>query len=64
MTYLEDKWKITINPILVCYKNEYTRKFVGALTQPVNSTWTKSVEGAYLPNLTIYNSPIPDKILI
>ena len=63
MTYLEDKWKITINPILVCYKNEYTRRFAGTLTTPVNSTWTKSVEGAYLPNLTIYNSPIPDKIL-
>jgi hypothetical protein len=24
--YLEDRWKITINPILVCYKNEYTNK--------------------------------------
>jgi hypothetical protein len=25
--YLEDRWKITINPILVCYKNEY-KKYV------------------------------------
>jgi hypothetical protein len=21
--YLEDRWKVTINPIIVCYKNEY-----------------------------------------
>jgi hypothetical protein len=29
--YLEDRWKVTINPILVCYKNEYQRKFSGSL---------------------------------
>jgi hypothetical protein len=22
MRYLEDRWKVTINPILICYKNE------------------------------------------
>jgi hypothetical protein len=31
MTYLEDRWKVTINPLLVCYKNEYTNKFIGSL---------------------------------
>lgn len=61
--YLEDRWKITINPILVCYKNEYAQKFSGSLIQPQNSTWTESVGGEKLPNLPIYNSPIPDKIL-
>lgn len=61
--YLEDRWKISINPILVCYKNEYIRKFQGPLIQPQNSTWAESVEGEKLPNLPIYNSPIPDKIL-
>lgn len=61
--YLEDRWKVTINPILVCYRNEYTKKFAGPLIQPINTTWTKSVGGEYLPNLPIYNSPIPDKIL-
>lgn len=61
--YLEDRWKVTINPILVCYRNEYTRKFAGPLVSPVNTTWTKSVGGEYLPNLPIYNSPIPDKVM-
>lgn len=61
--YLEDRWKVTINPILVCYRNEYTRKFAGPLISPVNTTWTKSVGGEYLPNLPIYNSPIPDKVM-
>ena len=61
--YLEDRWKITINPILVCYRNEYARKFQGSLIQPQNSLWVKSVGGESLPRLPIYNSPIPDKIL-
>ena len=61
--YLEDRWKVTINPILVCYRNEYARKFQGSLIQPQNSLWVKSVGGESLPRLPIYNSPIPDKIL-
>lgn len=61
--YLEDRWKVTINPILVCYRNEYTRKFQGSLIQPQNSLWVKSVGGESLPRLPIYNSPIPDKVL-
>ena len=62
--YLEDRWKITINPILVCYKNEYQRKYSGALIQPQNSTWARSKDGSQmLPTLPIYNSPIPDQVL-
>lgn len=61
--YLEDRWKIAINPILVCYKNEYQRKFSSSLISAQNSTWTNSSGGEQLPNLPIYNSPIPDKIL-
>lgn len=61
--YLEDRWKVTINPILVCYRNEYARKFQGSLIQPQNSLWVKSVGGESLPRLPIYNSPIPDKVL-
>ena len=61
--YLEDRWKVTINPILVCYRNEYTKKIQGSLIQPQNSLWVKSVEGESLPRLPIYNSPIPDKVL-
>ena len=55
--YLEDRWKITINPILVCYKNEYQRKFAGPLIQDYNSTWTDKNR----PKLPVMNSPIPDK---
>lgn len=62
--YLEDRWKVTINPILVCYKNEYQRKFSGALIQPQNSTWAKAKDSSQmLPTLPIYNSPIPDQVL-
>lgn len=62
--YLEDRWKVTINPILVCYKNEYQRKDSGALIKPENSTWADSYDGqSKLPPLPIYNSPIPDNVL-
>lgn len=62
--YLEDRWKVTINPILVCYKNEYQRKFSGSLIQPQNSTWAKAKNSSQsLPTLPIYNSPIPDQVL-
>ena len=42
--YLEDRWKITINPILVCYKNEYKKSTLtpGPLISPANSTWAKA----------------------
>ena len=61
--YLEDKWRVTINPLLVCYKNEYTRKVSGALVQSINSTWANAKNGGKLPPFAIYNSPIPDQIL-
>lgn len=62
--YLEDRWKVTINPILVCYKNEYQRKFSESLIQPQNSTWAKAKDSSQmLPTLPIYNSPIPDQVL-
>lgn len=62
--YLEDRWKVTINPIIVCYKNEYQRKFPGSLIQPQNSTWAKAKDSSQmLPTLPIYNSPIPDQVL-
>lgn len=62
--YLEGKWKVNINPILICYKNEYIKRFSGALIQPQNSTWAKSKNSSQnLPTLPIYNSPIPDQVL-
>lgn len=50
--YLEDRWKITINPIIVCYKNE------GKLWKG-ESSWTSPNR----PPLTIKNSPIPNDAL-
>ena len=66
MRYLEDRWKVTINPILVCYKNEYKRVYAnGPLIQQQNSTWSRSKKdnSQLLPSLPIYNSPIPDQVL-
>ena len=60
--YLEDRWKITINPILVCYKNEYNLRpsYVGGFAQITkdNTTWTT----ANKPKLPVFNSPIPSKV--
>ena len=63
--YLEDRWKITINPILVCYKNEYKKSTLtpGPLISPANSTWAKAYNSnQMLPTLPIINSPIPDQV--
>lgn len=55
--YLEDRWKVTINPILVCYKNEYRSGLS-------DSTWAYAKDSFQrLPTLPIYNSPIPDQVL-
>lgn len=64
--YLEDRWKVTINPILVCYKNEYTRTSNASSLFGTGgkTTWPKSADGStHLPSFTIYNSPIPDQVL-
>lgn len=64
MRYLEDRWKVQINPLLITYKNEYVRKDPNkALCIPENSTWKDGVEeGVKLPPLPLYNSPIPDEV--
>ena len=46
MRYLEDKWRVNINPILVVYKNENNWK---------NQGWDK-------PPIPIYTSPIPGTV--
>ena len=64
MRYIEDRWRIQINPLVVAYKNEYTRKDTGYLFTDANSTWTYAEdEKTRLPKLSIYNSPIPSMIL-
>lgn len=64
MRYLEDRWKVQINPLLITYKNEYVKKDPNkALCIPENSTWKDGVEeGVKLPPLPLYNSPIPDEV--
>ena len=58
--YLEDRWKIQINPIIVCYKNEYNvNNYVGYRLNEKNSTWTSKNR----PRLTLKNSPVPKKAL-
>lgn len=59
--YLEDKWRITINPINVCYKNEYKKdKYNRILIHPSYTTWNTTQEGFNKPKLPIMNSPIPN----
>lgn len=66
MRYLEDRWKVQINPLLITYKNEYERKdSTKALCAPENSTWKDGEgtrKGDKLPPLPLYNSPIPEKV--
>lgn len=70
--YLEDRWRITINPILVCYKNEYMKKNpydTGVLCQPKNSTWPNAMNAEYkksetkLPPITIKNTCLPKAVV-
>lgn len=66
MRYLEDRWKVQINPLLITYKNEYERRdSTKALCIPENSTWKDGAgtrAGDKLPPLPLYNSPIPDVV--
>lgn len=61
--YLEDKWRVQINPILICYKNEYNlrpsqQNGLAQLT-PANSSWHHPNR----PPLPVMNSPIPSQAL-
>lgn len=65
MRYLEDRWKVTINPIIVCYKNEYVKTSEDRLPliHPNHSTWSKAYESSQmLPSLPIANSPVPNEV--
>lgn len=66
MRYLEDRWKVQINPLLITYKNEYERRdSTKALCTSENSTWKDGAgtrEGDKLPPLPLYNSPIPEVV--
>lgn len=51
-SYLEDKWNVQINPLLICYKNEYRN---GNIYEESCSTWAKSPSGVKLPPINIIN---------
>lgn len=52
--YQEDRWRVVINPIVVCYRNEYAKKASGGID------WTKSLwTSPNRPPLPVFNSPLP-----
>lgn len=54
--YQEDRWRIVINPIVVCYRNEYDmRNLATKGLAPTNSLWTSPNR----PPLPVFNSPLP-----
>lgn len=54
--YQEDRWRITINPIVVCYRNEYNMNQLSIKgLSPENSLWTSPNR----PPLPVFNSPLP-----
>lgn len=54
--YMEDRWRITINPIVVCYRNEYDmlKARMTGMTSG-SSLWTSPNR----PPLPVFNSPLP-----
>nr|DAU84751.1 MAG TPA: stabilization protein [Caudoviricetes sp.] len=52
--YQEDRWRVTINPIVVCYRNEYNLNNSKGLSSE-NSLWTSPNR----PPLPVFNSPLP-----
>lgn len=51
--YMEDRWRVSINPIVVCYRNEYERTGVDPYSGP--SLW----KSPNRPPLPVFNSPLP-----
>ncbi len=63
--YLEDRWRVSINPLLICYKNEYKRtgESYDSLIQDKYSTWPNAYgSSTKLPPITIYNTALPGTI--
>lgn len=64
--YLEDRWRVSINPLLICYKNEYNRTdgATDFLFQSKYSTWfpAYSNKNTKLPPITIFNTSLPHSI--
>ena len=70
--YLEDKWLVTINPIVVTYKNEFDDK--RALQEGKSmfskndlniyeySTWVNGTNGSKLPPINIHGTKLQEKL--
>jgi hypothetical protein len=67
--YLEDKWLVSINPIVVTYKNEIDKSKVEAGTSMFSkdiygvykySTWVKGADGSKLPPINIQGTKMED----
>lgn len=60
--YLEDRWRVVINPIVVCYRNEFDLKTHPSDLSDKNSLWKPANGedgGKKLPPLLVCNSPLP-----
>lgn len=67
--YLEDKWLVSINPIVVTYKNEIDKSKVEPETSMFSkdafgvykySTWVKGVNGSKLPPINIQGTKMEE----
>lgn len=53
--YMEDSWHCVVNPIVVCYRNEYDLKTSQGDLSDGNTLW----QSPSRPPLTVLNSPLP-----
>lgn len=69
--YLEDKWLVSINPIIVTYKNEIDKSKVEPGTSMFSkdkygiykySTWVEGVDGSKLPPITIQGTKMEENL--
>ena len=69
--YLEDKWLVSINPIIVTYKNEIDKSKVEAGTSMFSkdvygvykySTWVNGTDGSKLPPINIQGTKLSEKL--
>ena len=69
--YLEDKWLVSINPIIVTYKNEIDKSKVEPGTSMFSkdkygiykySTWVEGVDGSKLPPINIQGTKMEENL--
>lgn len=70
--YLEDKWLVSINPIIVTYKNEFDKVKASSENKSIfdknaygvytYSTWVKGTNGAALPPININGTKLEEAL--